>query len=164
MRKPSLVVALAFASLFAVPLGCAPTTVVVQEAPHSRVAVPFLGVYAKVAQGTFQNGRRIRVANAAGAATVRVEAGRVTFDQTYVWHGDLKRVVQTYSFGARDVRPLPGGDFELVLTFRTMSGDTQGYNADRIAPRLEAHRLPSGWQVDLFTTDNNGVVGVAECQ
>jgi len=165
MLKPSFAAAIAIAFLTTMPLlGCA-TTIVVPAPPGGwqRVDLPFRGRYTKVAESTFKNGRRFPVANATGAATVSVEPGKVIYDQTYVSRGETKRVIQVYSFGARDAHP-NGADFEVVLSFRGMAGDTQGYSPDRNNPRLEAHRLPSGWALDLFTTDNNGVVGVLELQ
>jgi hypothetical protein len=126
--------------------------------------VPFAGVYAKFAEATFKNGRRYPVANANGAATVRIEHGKVTYDQMYVSQGMGKRVAQLYTFRPRDVRTFDNGDFEVILTFQRMDGDTAGYSPDRNNPRLEAHRGPTGWQIDLFTTDNNGVVGILECR
>ncbi len=121
-------------------------------------------MYTKVAEATFKNGRRIRVANANGAASVRVDAGKVTYDQTYISRGQIKRVSQLYTFRGRDVRPMGNGEYEVVLTFQGMAGDTEGYSPDRNNPRLEVHPTSSGWAVDLFTTDNNGVIGILECQ
>jgi hypothetical protein len=160
---PSLVTAVSLSMLGALSMGCT-ETVVVHERGHRSTDVPFRGMYAKFGEATFKNGQRIRVANANGAATVRVEPGKVTYDQTYLSGGMLKRVAQLYTFRARDVRTFDNGDFEVVLTFQRMDGDTSGYSPDRNNPRLEAHRVGSGWQIDLFTTDNNGVVGILECR
>jgi len=165
MLKPTFAAAaLALTSLAALPLtGCTTTTVVVREGRGGEV--PFRGLYTKVAESTFKNGRRIRVANANGAATVRIEPGKVTYDQTYVNRGELKRVSQLYVFNPGNVHPVGGGDYEIVLSFRGMAGDTSGYSPDRNNPRIEAHRLPGGaWAIDLFTTDNNGVIGILELQ
>jgi hypothetical protein len=159
----SLAVAVALSSLGALSLGCT-QTVVVREARGRGVDVPFRGVYSKVAEATFKNGRRVRVANANGAATVRIDAGKVTYDQTYVARGEVRRVSQLYTFRARDVHPMGNGEYEVDLTFQGMGGDTQGYSPDRNNPKLEIHPTPSGWAVDLFTTDNNGIIGVLECQ
>jgi hypothetical protein len=123
-----------------------------------------VGAYVKSAESTFKNGRRIRVANANGPALLRVDNGRVVYDQTYYTNGEIRRVVQVYTFGPRDLRPIGGGDMEAILTFRSMSGDTQNYNPDMNNPRLEAHRTGSGWALDLFTTDTRGVVGIVEFQ
>jgi hypothetical protein len=167
MLKPSFATAFALLFLAAVPLGCTTTTYVVEPPARGRGGqVPFLGTYVKFAESTFRDGHRIRVANANGAASVRIEPGKVTYDQTYVTRGEMKRVSQLYTYAPGDVRPVGNGNYELVLTFRGMAGDTQGYSPDRNNPRLEVHRAPSpsGWQLDLFTTDNNGVIGVLELQ
>ncbi|MFT3768087.1 MAG: hypothetical protein QM820_21770 [Minicystis sp.] len=167
MLKPSLAASFALLLLSAAPLGCMAT---VEEAPpphaarHGGGGVPFHGVFAKFAEGTFKNGRRVRMANSNGAATIRIDHGHVTYDQTYVSHGNLKRVIQSYAFSPGDVRRMGGSDFEVFLTFRGMSGDTYGYSPDRIDPKLEARRVGGGWEISLFTTDNNGVIGVVEFQ
>lgn len=157
--------ALGLATALALPLtGCA-TYVVEEPVVHHRGGgVPFRGTYVKYAESTFKHGRRVRVANSNGPATVRIDQGRVTYDQSYVSHGDMKRVVQVYSFHPHDVHPLGGGDYEVNLTFRGISGDTWGYSPDRNNPKLEVRRASGGWEISLFTTDNNGVVGVVELQ
>src|SRR5262245_30060573 len=107
MLKPSLAAAFALSLFSAVPLlGCTETVVVHEPGVRHRGGVPFRGVYQKYAESTFKHGRRVRVANSNGAATVRVEHGRVTYDQTYVSHGEMKRVIQVYSFGAHDVHAM----------------------------------------------------------
>jgi hypothetical protein len=134
MLKPTFAAAaLALTSLAALPLTGCTTTVVVHEV-RGGGDVPFRGQYTKVAESTFKNGRRIRVANANGAASVRVEPGKVTYDQTYVTRGEMKRVSQLYVFNPRDVHPIGNGDFEVVLSFRGMAGDTSGYSPDRNNP------------------------------
>ena len=167
MLKTSFAVTFALVLLSVGPLGCM-ATAEVDSAPRPAARrggnVPFHGVFAKFAEGTFRNGRRVRMANSNGSATVRVEHGRVTYDQTYVSGGMLKRVIQVYSFNPGDVRHAGPGDYEVMLTFRGISGDTYGYSPDRNDPRLEAHRVGSGWELSLLTTDNNGVVGVVEFQ
>lgn len=168
MLKSSLA-AIALTCLFALPsIGCTTTYVVQDDRGHRARAggVPFNGFYTKFAEGTFKNGRRVRVANSNGSATVRIEHGKVVYDQTYVSHGDIKRVIQIYSFRGSDVQPIGGGDYEVNLTFRHITGDTSGYSPDRNNPKLEARRVPggSGWEIALFTTDNNGVVGIVELQ
>src|SRR5262245_58035429 len=85
MLKPSLAAVFALSLFSAVPLlGCTETVVVHEPGVRHRGGVPFRGVYQKYAESTFKHGRRVRVANSNGAATVRVEHGRVTYDQTYV--------------------------------------------------------------------------------
>src|SRR5262249_14871584 len=116
------------------------------------------------AESTFKNGRRYPVANANGAATVRIEHGKATYGQMYVSQGMGKRVAQLYAFRARGVRTFDNGDLEALLPFRPKDGATADYGPYRNNPRLEAHHTPSGWQIDLFTTDNNGVVGILECR
>lgn len=165
MNKPALTAATALLIFTALPLmGCMDTQNVVVHEQRPRGDVPFRGLFSKVAEGTFKNGRRVRVANANGAATVRIERNRVIYDQTYVSHGELRRVIQTYSFSSRDVRHSGGNNYEVNLTFRGISGDTSGYSPDRNDPKLEAHRTGSGWVIELFTTDNNGIIGVVELQ
>ena len=168
MKLSSIPASLALTFVMALPLaGC-----VYEEGPpveHAarggrRGDVPFRGMYSKYAESTFKNGRRIRVANANGPATVRIEHGRLTYDQSYVSHGDMKRVVQVYSFHPHDVQSLGGGEYEVNLTFRSIGGDTSGYSPDRNNPKMEARRTAQGWEISLFTTDNNGVVGVVELQ
>ena len=63
-----------------------------------------------------------------------------------------------------DAGPHPDGGYEVMLTFRGMAGDTSGYSPDRNAPKIEVHRTGGGWQLQLFTTDNNGVIGVVDFQ
>lgn len=167
MIKPSLAAAaaLSIASVTSL-LGCVETYDGPVEHGHHyhQGVVPFRGVYQKFAESTFKNGRRIRVANANGPATVRIDRNKVTYDQAYVSNGEMKRVVQVYTFRSRDVHAMGGGDYEVNLTFRGIGGDTRGYSPDRNDPKLEAHRSGSGWEIYLYTTDNNGVIGVVELQ
>ena len=103
-------------------------------------------------------------ANSNGPATLRVDRGKVTYDQAYVSQGEMRRVVQVYSFRHHDIHSLGGGDYEVNLTFRGIGGDTRGYSPDRHDPKLEMHRGPSGWEIYLYTTDNNNVIGIVEFQ
>lgn len=165
--KPGILAATALVFASALPLmGCVEEQAVVVHhgARHRAADVPFRGLYSKVAEGTFKHGRRIRVANANGAATVRIEHGRVVYDQTYVSQGEMRRVIQTYSFNPRDVRHTGGGDYEVFLTYRGISGDTYNYSPDRNNPKIEAHHDGGRWVIELFTTDNNGVIGIVELQ
>ena len=73
----------------------------------------------------------------------------------------MKRVTQLYTFRGRDVHPVPGG-YEVVLTFQGMAGTLRATAPTATTPGSRSSQSPAGWQVDLFTTDNNGVVGVLD--
>ena len=108
------------------------------------------------------DGKRIRVTNSTGTATLLVEASKVTYDQTYTSGGKSQRVVQTYTYAANNVKPLAGGNYDVNLTFESMTGDTQNYSPDKNKPLLEARKQAGGWELGLVTTDNNGVMGGVE--
>ena len=123
---------------------------------------PFAGKYTKYAEAAWKNGKRIRVTNSTGTATLLVEASKVTYDQTYTSGGKSQRVVQTYTYAANNVKPLAGGNYDVNLTFESMTGDTQNYSPDKNKPLLEARKQAGGWELGLVTTDNNGVMGGVE--
>jgi hypothetical protein len=103
-----------------------------------------------------------RQANSNGTATLTVEAGKVTYDQTYTSSGKTQRVVQTYSYAPTAVRPIAGGHYDITLTFVEMTGDTQHYSPDKNRPKLEARKQAAGWEMGLITTDDQGVMGGVE--
>lgn len=165
MIKPILV-AVALGSFAALSVGCTETVYVQEPAPRARARMhaPFRGTYHKVAEGTYKNGRRYPVANSNGTATLRVERGRVVYDQTYLTSSGVHRVVQVYTYGPGSVAPIGGDGYDVALVFQSMSGDTAHYNPDALHPKLEVHRTAVGWDVALFTTDTRGIVGVVEFQ
>lgn len=126
-----------------------------------QVDVPFQGKYSKVAEATWKNGRRVRVDNANGAATLHVEGGKVTYSQTYTARGKVNHVTQVYTFTQQQVKPVMGG-YDVAMTFQTISGDTAGYSPDKNNPKIEARKQAGGWEIGLLTTDNNGVMGGVE--
>lgn len=125
-------------------------------------ATPFLGTYTKYAEAAWKNGKRTRVTNSSGTATLTVEAAKVTYDQTYTAGGKSRRVVQTYSYAPTAVKPLAGGHYDVALTFLEMTGDTQSYSPDKNRPKLEARKQAGGWEIGLITTDDQGVMGGVE--
>lgn len=124
--------------------------------------VPFKGTYTKYAETTFKNGRRVSVANANGVATLQIEAGKVTYAQTYSVRGKSQSVTQVYTFGSSDVKPAAGGAYDVAMVFQSMTGDTKNYSPDKNRPKIEARKQTAGWEIGLVTTDNNGVMGGVE--
>ena len=127
-----------------------------------RADVPFKGTYTKYAEATWKNGRRVRVSNASGAATLHIEAGRVTYAQTYTVRGKVNRVTQVYTFTQEAVRPVGAQGYDVAMVFQSISGDTQSYSPDKNRPKIEARKQAGGWEIGLLTTDNNGVMGGVE--
>jgi hypothetical protein len=125
-------------------------------------AAPFDGTYTKVAEATWKNGRRVRVANANGSATLKIEGGRVTYAQTYTMRGKVNHVTQIYTFGPESMKPVQGGGYDVAIVYQSISGDTQNYSPDKNNPKLEARKQVAGWSLGLITTDNNGVMGGVE--
>jgi len=180
VSKPSLVTAVALSVLALSLVGCrkhrddserADTKVTAPPppppppappAPPPRAGVPFAGRYTKYAEATWKNGRRVRVGNANGSATLTIASGKVTYDQTYTARGKKNRVIQVYTFTPHDMKPTAGGGYDVAMIFQSISGDTKSYSPDRNRPKLEARKQASGWEIGLITTDNNGVMGGVE--
>lgn len=127
-----------------------------------RADVPFKGMYNKIAEATWKNGRRVRVANANGSATLTVEAGKVTYAQSYMNRGKMNNVTQVYTFTRENIKPVQGGGYDVAMTFQSISGDTQAYSPDKNNPKIEARKQTGGWEIGLLTTDNNGIMGGVE--
>jgi hypothetical protein len=130
--------------------------------PAATGDMPFLGKFSKYAEAAWKNGKRVRVSNSNGTATLTVESGKVTYDQTYTSGGKSQRVVQTYTFTPANVKSIGGGNYDVNLTFEAMTGDTQHYSPDKNRPLLEARKQGGTWEMGLVTTDNNGVMGGVE--
>jgi hypothetical protein len=130
-------------------------------AAPADVDVPFKGSYTKYAETAFRNGRRVRTANATGAATLVIASGKATFAQTYNARGKVAHVTQVYTFGPDGVKAVPGG-FDVTLVWQSMDADTKSYSPDRNRPLLEVRKQASGWEIGLVTTDNNGIMGGVE--
>lgn len=178
VKRHTLISILVFATAAAALPGCRKkkhrddeeTTKTVAAKPKPRpakpaapqFAVPFKGVYTKVAEATWKNGRRVRVANASGTAKLTVDAGKVTYAQAYYTRGKLNRVTQVYTFAPESMRPVQGGGYDVPMVFQSMSGDTQNYSPDKNNPKMEARKQVAGWEIGLITTDNNGVMGGIE--
>lgn len=133
-----------------------------QPAAPPGADVPFKGKYSKFAESTWKNGRPVRVANANGAATLTVEAGKVTYAQTYVNRGKTNHVTQVYTFTRENIRPVQAGGYDVAMTFQSISGDTQAYSPDKNNPQIQARKQAGGWEIGLITTDNNGIMGGVE--
>jgi peptidylprolyl isomerase len=93
--------------------------------------------------------------NEAGTAVLRVEPGRVVYDQTWQENGTSKNVVQVYTFGAADVRASGPDHYDLALAFQSISGDTDAFSPDRNNVKIVAQRGSFGWELDLTMTDTS---------
>ena len=141
-----------------------PGPVVPAKAPVAAFAVPFAGSYKRTAKIAFRNGQRVTVANSKGLATLTIEPGKVTFDQTYP-ASDVPeaRVTQTYHFTEADMKPAEGGGFDVALVFDKMESNTKNYFADDKDPKLQARRIgANAWQIGLLLKDANGTHGGSE--
>jgi len=123
--------------------------------------VPFAGTFTKYAVSTFKGGKRVVSTNSAGQATLTIGQGKAIWAQTYTSGGQVVHVTQTYAFQKDDVREVPGG-FDVTLVWQSMDADTKKYSPDKNAPKLQARKQGSIWQIGLLTTDNNGVSGGVE--
>jgi hypothetical protein len=123
--------------------------------------VPFAGTFARYAETTYKNGRRVVSSNTKGVSSLTVGQGQVVYDQSYTFKGEDVRVTQTYSYRPEDVRPVTGG-FDVALTFVKMDSNTQSYSPDKNKPSMQVRKQAAGYQLGLLTTDNNGVSGGAE--
>jgi hypothetical protein len=124
--------------------------------------VAFKGTYTKYAEAEWKNGRRFRVANSNGTATIVVDSGKVTYAQQYTLKGQAQKVTQVYTFTTASMKPLGGGSFDVSLTWQSIEGDTKSYSPDKNKPILEVRHQGSGYEIGLVTTDNNGVMGGVE--
>ena len=145
--------------------GTSPTSTSGPQGNTPAIAVqneqPFAGTYTKYAESTFKNGQRVAVTNSRGVATLTIAQGVVTYAQTYTSGGKTSHVTQTYTFAPADVHAVNGG-FDVPLVFQKMDADTKSYSPDRNAPKIQARKQATGWQIGLLTTDNNGVSGGVE--
>ena len=82
-----------------------------------------------------------RMPNQSGTATLRVEPGRVAYDQTYTEDGVAQNVVQNYAFRAADVRTSGPDRYQIALAFQSIAGDTDRYSPDRSDVSLVAQRV-----------------------
>lgn len=123
--------------------------------------VPFKGTYSRTAKVTYKNNQRVRLGNAAGTASVTLEAGKVTYAQTYPDGARTAHVTETYTFAQSDMRPVAGG-YDVPLAFRNMDSDTKRYSPDSKDPKLEARKQGSGWEIGFLYRDLNGVNGGIE--
>ena len=123
--------------------------------------VPFKGTFTRYAVTTFKNGRRVQSSNNAGSSTLTVEAGRITWAQTYPSSGKDAHVSQVYTFEASDMKPVESG-YDVKLKWQKMDSDTTNYFPDKKNPILMARKQAGGWQMGLTTTDDNGVMGGVE--
>jgi hypothetical protein len=124
--------------------------------------VPFQGKYSRTAKVTYKNGQRVRLVNAGGTATMTIEAGKVTYAQTYQDGPHLDHVTQIYTFTAADMRPVAGGGYDVALTFQKMDADTKNYSPDSKEPKIEARRQGSSWEIGFLYRDTGGIQGGIE--
>src|SRR5690242_19572065 len=66
--------------------------------------VPFKGTYVRRAKISYRQGKRVREGNDLGTASIRIETGKVMYDQSYTARNEPKYVGQAYTFGTSDVR------------------------------------------------------------
>ena len=164
--------ALAFAAVTLV-LGCEatsstppPVAVTLTAPPPAAVEieegdVPFKGVYAKRAKIAYKKGTRFHPSNNDGASRLRIDAGKVTYEQTYMDRLEKRHVVQVYTFETRDVTTTAEGAHEVALTFRTITGHGDHYSPDKEGPRLVAQKREAGWELSLITADLAGAIDCA---
>lgn len=123
--------------------------------------VPFKGTYTRTAKVTYKNNQRIRLVNAAGTATMTIEAGKVTYVQSYPDGGRTAHVTETYTFNKADMRPVTGG-YDVPLVFQKMDTDAKNYWPDSKDPKIEARKQGPGWEIGFLYRDTNGVNGGIE--
>ncbi|APR85784.1 FKBP-type peptidyl-prolyl cis-trans isomerase FklB [Minicystis rosea] len=167
MIRPALAL-----SALALVIGCQATSqtpapvAVTLSAPPAPVEVvegdvPFKGVYVKRAKIAYKKGARFHPSNDGGESRLRIDAGKVTYEQTYNDRSEKRHVVQVYSFETRDVKTLEEGAFEVALTFSSISGHGNHYSPDKEDPRLMVRKRNGDWEIGLLTADVSGAIDCA---